>query len=55
MWGDKERVVASKYLDLWKADFPNSEFHLVKDWDHFPMLEQVDSFYEEMVQLIDRL
>ena len=55
MWGDKERVVASKYLDLWKADFPNSEFHLVKDWDHFPMLEQVDSFYGEMVQLIDRL
>lgn len=52
LWGDKERVVASRYLELWKRDFPQSHFNLIKNWDHFPMLEDPEEFVEVLVKLI---
>ncbi len=50
LWGVKERVVASKYLHFWKQDFPASAFELVEHWDHFPMLEDPDTFYEKIME-----
>ena len=29
LWGEKERVVASQYLDYWRRDFPKSDFEIV--------------------------
>lgn len=52
IWGEQERVVASKHLSLWKADFPKAQFHIVPDWDHFPMLEQPQAFYEVLLGLL---
>lgn len=49
VWGERERVVASKYLDYWKRDFPNSQFDVIPGWDHFPMLEQPEDFYEYLL------
>ncbi len=48
IWGSRERVVASKYLSLWKNDFPNATFDVIEDWDHFPMLEDPGGFYEKL-------
>lgn len=55
LWGEKERVVAAKYLELWKKDFPKSYFEVISDWDHFPMMEQVESFYEEINRLVNQI
>ncbi len=52
LWGDQERVVAAKYLDLWKADFPQAQFELVAGWDHFPMLDDPDTFTKKLLETI---
>jgi|AntRauTorckE5430_2_1112549.scaffolds.fasta_scaffold10218_2 pimeloyl-ACP methyl ester carboxylesterase len=52
LWGSKERVVASRYLELWQKDFPNATFEIVEGWDHFPMLEDAGAFYEKLTAII---
>ncbi|MEL6660581.1 MAG: alpha/beta hydrolase [Bacteroidota bacterium] len=52
LWGDKERVIASKFLAYWQNDFPNSEFTIIEGWDHFPMLEQPQEFYKTISGMI---
>lgn len=52
IWGSQERVVASKYLALWQRDFPNAAFEVVDGWDHFPMLEAPNGFYEKLTATI---
>jgi len=54
LWGDRERVVASKYLAYWKRDFPNSTFEVVPDWDHFPMLDAPIAFYRKVTDFITK-
>lgn len=51
IWGEKERVVASRFLKYWQRDFPNSTFDIVPGWDHFPMLDQPEEFYEKIIGL----
>lgn len=55
LWGDRERVVASRYLRYWQHDFPQAEFELVPGWDHFPMLDEPESFYRKLMELIGRV
>jgi len=55
LWGDQERVVASKYLVYWQRDFPNSQFEIVPGWDHFPMLDTPVAFYRKVSDLIAHL
>lgn len=52
VWGDRERIIKSKHLELWKKDFPNSSFTVIPDWDHFPMLEEVEDFSEKMLNFL---
>lgn len=52
LWGDRERVVASRYLTLWQSDFPNSHFEVVPDWDHFPMLDDPGAFQQKIAQIV---
>ncbi len=52
IWGNEERVVASRFLKYWKRDFPHSHFDIVEGWDHFPMLDQPEAFYKKIIQLI---
>ncbi|MCI4669361.1 MAG: alpha/beta hydrolase [Bacteroidia bacterium] len=52
IWGERERIIKSKYLDLWKQDFPNSDFVVVPEWDHFPMLDEVEDFTEKMLNFL---
>lgn len=52
IWGEQERVVASRYLSYWKRDFPNARFDIVPDWDHFPMLDEPEAFYDYLTQKI---
>ena len=52
IWGEKERVVASRYLSYWKRDFPNAHFDIVPGWDHFPMLDTPPAFYDYLAQKI---
>lgn len=54
IWGERERVVASKYLAFWERDFPQATVEIIPEWDHFPMLEQLEEFTHKMVQLIQR-
>ncbi|MEO1448659.1 MAG: alpha/beta hydrolase [Bacteroidota bacterium] len=54
LWGDLERIVAAKYLDLWRADFPAATIESVPDWDHFPMLDQPMEFVQKIGNLISR-
>ena len=49
IWGDQERVVASRYLEYWKRDFPNASFDIVPGWDHFPMLEDPAAFHKKIL------
>ncbi|MCB0560272.1 MAG: alpha/beta hydrolase [Lewinellaceae bacterium] len=51
IWGDKERVVASRFLKYWQQDFPHSTFDIVPGWDHFPMLDQPKAFYDKVIGL----
>lgn len=48
IWGEQERVVASRFLKYWHQDFPRSIFDVVPGWDHFPMLDQPEEFYEKI-------
>lgn len=48
IWGERERVIASQFVDYWRRDFPAARFTIVPDWDHFPMLEQVPDFISRM-------
>jgi pimeloyl-ACP methyl ester carboxylesterase len=52
IWGDKERVVAAKYLDFWQKDYPNATFEVVDGWDHFPMLETAEHYYDKLAALV---
>lgn len=52
VWGDRERVIRSKHLNLWKKDFQKSDFIVIPDWDHFPMLEEVEDFSEKMLNFL---
>lgn len=52
LWGDRERVVASRHLDSWKRDFPNATFEVVPGWDHFPMLDEPGAFCEKMITIV---
>ncbi|MCB0587789.1 MAG: alpha/beta hydrolase, partial [Phaeodactylibacter sp.] len=51
IWGEKERVVASRFLKYWRKDFPHSTFDIVPGWDHFPMLDQPEEFYNKIIGL----
>ena len=52
LWGAEERVVAARFLDYWRRDFPVSEFEIVPGWDHFPMLDQPEAFYQKITDLL---
>lgn len=54
IWGSEERVVAAKFLDYWKKDYPNATFEVVEGWDHFPMLEQPEAFYKKIIDRLDQ-
>lgn len=51
IWGEQERVIASRFLKYWHQDFPRSIFDVVPGWDHFPMLDQPEAFYEKIIGL----
>jgi len=53
LWGDQERVVASRHLDFWRRDFPAATFEVVGGWDHFPMLDQPEAFYHKILELTE--
>ena len=48
IWGERERVIASRFVDYWRRDFPGALFTIVPEWDHFPMLEQVADFTDRL-------
>lgn len=52
LWGGRERVVAADYLRFWRRDFPDARFEVVPEWDHFPMLEQAESFYSKITEIL---
>lgn len=52
IWGSEERVVAARYLRLWKQDFPRSTFDIVEGWDHFPMLDEPELFLEKIISIL---
>ncbi|HQU60364.1 MAG: alpha/beta hydrolase [Phaeodactylibacter sp.] len=52
IWGEQERVVASKYLTYWQQGFPNATFDIIPGWDHFPMLDHPEAFYEKIISVI---
>ncbi len=53
LWGDRERVVASRYLRFWQRDFPRATFEVVPGWDHFPMLDRPEEFYHKIIELTE--
>lgn len=53
LWGDKERVVASKYLTYWQNDFPEASFTTIQGWDHFPMFDTPTDFYNKLIDIIN--
>jgi len=53
LWGDKERVVASKYLTYWQNDFPKASFTTISGWDHFPMFDTPIDFYDKLIDIIN--
>ena len=53
LWGDRERVVASRYLRYWRRDFPRATFEVVPGWDHFPMLDHPEAFHQKIVGLTE--
>ncbi len=52
IWGSHERVVAARYLKYWEEDFPNARFEVVAGWDHFPMLDEPQAFYDYLSEWI---
>ncbi len=53
VWGAEERVVAARFLDFWRRDFPGARFEVVPEWDHFPMLDRPAAFYGKMKSWLD--
>lgn len=53
VWGQKERVVAAKHLHYWQRDFPNATFDIIPEWDHFPMLDQPQAFFDYLMNQIE--
>ncbi|MFK7921764.1 MAG: alpha/beta fold hydrolase [Bacteroidia bacterium] len=49
VWGEEERVINVGFVEHWRQDFPSSQFEIVPDWDHFPMLEQTEEFVEHFL------
>jgi pimeloyl-ACP methyl ester carboxylesterase len=54
LWGADERVIQVKHLAHWQNDFFHSEFDIVPDWDHFPMLEDSEAFTEKFVEMVSQ-
>lgn len=52
LWGGQERIVSARYLDLWRADFPQATIETVPEWDHFPMLDCPTDFSRKFVTLV---
>jgi pimeloyl-ACP methyl ester carboxylesterase len=52
LWGEKERILDIKYMGLWKDDFPNATIDIVKNWDHFPMMDETDDFCKKLLTLL---
>ncbi|TAE47598.1 MAG: alpha/beta fold hydrolase [Bacteroidetes bacterium] len=52
LWGQKERVVAARYLPLWEQDFPRATLDIEPEWDHFPMMDDPGDFVRKFVLLV---
>jgi pimeloyl-ACP methyl ester carboxylesterase len=50
VWGAHDRIAPPTSLDVWKKDFPKSDFRVVESWGHFPMLDDPGGFAEFVVQ-----
>lgn len=51
-WGEQERVVASQFVDYWRSGYPTADITIFPEWDHFPMLEQKESFIAALTKAI---
>lgn len=52
LWGQQERILDIKYMGLWKSDFPNATIDIVKQWDHFPMMDETEDFCRKLTGLV---
>jgi pimeloyl-ACP methyl ester carboxylesterase len=54
MWGEHDRVVPIRHLDLIKAHLPNAQAHVFPAAGHVPMLECPEEFNRLAVEFLSR-
>ena len=52
VWGGQDRLSRSQSAARWKKDFPKSEFQVVEQWGHFPMLDDPEGLAAFLVEQI---
>jgi pimeloyl-ACP methyl ester carboxylesterase len=55
LWGERERLLKVDQLDDYRALFPHHLVRIVPDWDHFPMIEQPETYADEITTLAQKL
>lgn len=55
IWGEKERVLTVDQLNDYRTLLPRQIVRTVPDWDHFPMIEQPESYAQEIITLARQL
>jgi pimeloyl-ACP methyl ester carboxylesterase len=55
LWGSQDRVLRSGQADRVLTKVPSAEVVVREGWDHFPMIEDPDSYAEEIDALAARL
>jgi pimeloyl-ACP methyl ester carboxylesterase len=51
LWGERERILAVDQLHDYRALLPHHFSRTIPGWDHFPMIEQPETYAAEIVDL----
>ncbi|MEM7345378.1 MAG: alpha/beta hydrolase [Chloroflexota bacterium] len=55
LWGERERVLTVDQMADYKRLFTNPITRIIPAWDHFPMIEQPESYAKEISRLATEL
>ncbi len=55
LWGARERVLRLEQAADFRAKLPQAAIEVVRDWDHFPMVEQPEDYAAKITVLALRL
>ena len=55
LWGEKDWILKPNEINEFQKLFSNSSKLIIPDWDHFPMIDQPDSYALEITKIASEL